>query len=120
MTVAQLDQALTADIAARKPDAEIARQIASWKLSERLTEASLERLNAHFARDAQAAQALALLADQSAFLDPPVSELTDTVAPDSAAQQRMIDAARNYVAQTLPRLPDFLANRTLERYDNSL
>jgi hypothetical protein len=34
--VAQLDQALTAAIAAHKPDAEIARQIASLELSERL------------------------------------------------------------------------------------
>ena len=31
----------------------------------------------------------------------------------------MLDAARNYVAQTLPRLPDFLATRTINRYDDS-
>ena len=30
VTVAQLDQALTAAITAHKPDAEIARQIATW------------------------------------------------------------------------------------------
>ena len=41
VTVAQLDQALNAALAAHKPDAEIARQIASLELSERLTEASL-------------------------------------------------------------------------------
>ena len=119
VTVAQLDQALTAALAARKPDAEIARQIASWDLSERLTEASLERLKARLAPGAQTAEALALLADRSAFLDPPVAELPGTAAPDSAAQQRMLDAARNYVAQTLPRLPDFLATRTINRYDDS-
>ena len=45
VTVAQLDQALTAAITAHKPDAEIARQIASLELSERITEASLNRLN---------------------------------------------------------------------------
>jgi VWFA-related protein len=119
-TVAQLEQALTAAIAAHKPDAEIARQIASLELSERLTEASLNRLNIRLAPDALAAQALALLADRSAFLDPPVAELPGTAAPDGAAQQRMLDAARNYVAQTLPRLPDFLATRTIKRYDDSL
>ncbi len=119
VTVAQLDQALTAAIAAHKPDAEIARQIASLELSERLTEASLSRLNLRLAQDALAAQALALLADQSAFLDPPVSELPDKAAPDNDTKQRMLDAARNYVAQTLPRLPDFLATRTINRYDDS-
>jgi hypothetical protein len=41
------------------------------ELSERLTEASLNRLNIRLAQDALAAQALALLADRSAFLDPP-------------------------------------------------
>ena len=119
ITVAQLDQALTAAIAAHKPDAEIARQIASLEISERLTEASLNRLNIRLAQDALAAQALALLADRSAFLDPPVAELPGTAAPDGAARQRMLDAARNYVAQTLPRLPDFLATRTIKRYDDS-
>ena len=119
VTVAQLDQALTAAIAAHKPDAEIARQLASLELSERLTEASLNRLNIRLAQDALAAQALALLADRSAFLDPPVAELPGTAAPDGAARQRMLDAARNYVAQTLPRLPDFLATRTIKQYDDS-
>jgi VWFA-related protein len=119
VTVAQLDQALTAAIAAHKPDAEIARQIASLELSERLTEASLNRLNIRLAQDALAAQALALLADRSAFLDPPVAELPGTAAPDGAPRQRMLDTARNYVAQTLPRLPDFLATRTIKRYDDS-
>jgi VWFA-related protein len=119
ITVAQLDQALTAAIAAHKPDAEIARQIASLELSERLTEASLNRLNIRLAQDALAAQALALLADRSAFLDPPVAELPGTAAPDGAARQRMLDAARNYVAQTLPRLPDLLATQAIKRYDDS-
>jgi hypothetical protein len=110
---------LTAAVTAHKPDAEIARQIATMELSEQLTEASLERLNARLAPGAQTAQAIALLADRSAFLDPPVAELPGTAAPDGAAQQRMLDAARNYVAQTLPRLPDFLATRTINRYDDS-
>ena len=117
--MAQLDQALTGAIAAHKPDAEIARQIASVELSERLTEASLNRLNIRLAQDALAAQALALLGDRSAFLDTPVAELPGTAAPDGPARQRMLDAARNYVAHTLPRLPDFLATRTIKRYDDS-
>jgi ethanolamine transporter EutH len=44
VTVAQLEQALTAAQSAHKADAEIARQIGGFELSERLTEASLSRL----------------------------------------------------------------------------
>lgn len=119
LTVAQLEQAISAAVAAHKPDAEIARQIGGMELSERVTEATLGRLNAYLAPGSQAALALQLLADRSAFLDPPAGELPATPAPDDATQQRMLAAARSYVAQTLPRLPNFLATRTINRYDDS-
>ena len=119
VTVAQLEQTLTTISAAHRPDAEIARQIAGIKLSERITEATLARLKAHLDADSQAALALQLLADQSAFLDPPASELPPISVPDDATQQRMLEAARNYVAQMLPRLPNLLATRSTLRYDDS-
>src|SRR6202167_6582842 len=106
VTVAQLEQALTAAHTAHRPDAEVARQIGGLELSERVTEASLNRLAAYLDAGSQAALALQLLADQSAFLDPPASEIPSTAAPDDAAQQRMIEAARSYVAQTGPQLPN--------------
>ena len=120
VTVAQLEQALATISAAHKPDAEIARQIAGLKLSERITEATLARLKAHLDTGSQAALALQLLADQSAFLDPPASELPATSVPDDTTQQRMLEALRNYVAQMLPRLPNLLAARSIHRYDDSL
>jgi len=119
VTVAQLEQALTAAAAAHKPDAEMARLIGGMELSERLSEARLGRLSEHLNAGSRAALALKLLADLSAFLDPPASELPSTAAPDEAAQQRMLVAARNYVAQSLPRLPNFLATRTTHRFDDS-
>ena len=118
-TVAQLDQALTAAYAEHKADADIARQIGKMELSERLTEPALIRLSAHVAAGSKAALALELLADQSAFLDPPASDLPAAAAPDGATQQRMLAAAQHYGAQTLPRLPNFLATRTINRYDDS-
>jgi VWFA-related protein len=118
ITVAQLEQALTAAHAAHRPDADIARQIGSLELSERLTEATLNRLAAYLDAGSQAALALQLLADQSAFLDPSASELPSTAAPDDAAQQRMIEAARSYVAQTVPQLPNLFAIRITNRYDD--
>jgi hypothetical protein len=119
VTVAQLSQALAAATNAHRADAETARQIASMELSERLTDETLSRLTSHLDARSQTALALQLLADQSAFLDPPASELPATAAPDDAAQQRMLAAARGYVAKTLPRLPNFLATRTINRFDDS-
>jgi hypothetical protein len=119
VTVAQLEQVLVIASAAHKSDADMVRQIDGMDLSERLTETTLDRLTAQLALGAQAALALRLLADQSAFLNPPNSELLPTAAPDDAAQQRMLDAARNYVTQTLTRLPNFLATRTTNRYDDT-
>ena len=119
VTVAQLEQALTAAHTAHRPDAEIARQIGGLELSERLTEATLNRLAAYLDADSQAALALQLLADQSVFLDPPASEIPSTAAPEEAAQQRMIEAARRYVAKTVPQLPNLFATLTTNRYDDS-
>jgi hypothetical protein len=119
LTVAQLTQTLSADVGAHKPDAEVARQIAGMELSERVTEATLARLTATLSADPQAALALQLLADQSVFLDPPAGELPSTPAPDEPTRQRVLDAARSYVAQTLPRLPNLLATETTNRYDDS-
>lgn len=119
ITVAQLTQTLTADLAARKPDADIARQIAGMELSERLTEATLAQLAVTMNAGTRAALALQLLADWSAFLDPPAGELPPTPNPDDPTQKRVLDAARNYLAQTLPRLPNLLATQTTRRYDDS-
>ena len=67
----------------------------------------------------QVTLALQLLADESAFLDPPSSELPATPAPDDATQHWMLEAARSYVLETLLRLPNFLAMRTTNRYDDN-
>ena len=119
VTVAQLEQALAAATAAHKTDAETARMIAGMELSERLSEGTLERLHTRLNADSQVALAMQLLADQSAFLDLPASELPAKYAPDQAAQLRMFDAAAHYVGETMAGLPNFLATRTTNRFDDS-
>jgi hypothetical protein len=118
-TVAQFERELTIACSAHKPDAEIAGKIGNTELTERLTETDLDRLKTLLVPGSQAAVALQLLAEKSAFLDPPASGLPAIAAPDEAAQQRMLEAARRYVEQTLPRLPNFLATRVINRYDDS-
>ena len=73
VTVAQLEQFLSSPGSVKKSDADLAHQISDMELSERLTEISLARLNAKLDKRTQAVLALQLLADQSAFLDPPAS-----------------------------------------------
>ncbi|KAA6458188.1 VWA domain-containing protein [Acidobacteria bacterium AB60] len=117
MTVAQVE-ALVAREGAKGKDAELARQLADVEPAERITLSTLTRLKAHLAAGSAAAEALQLLAYESAFLDPPASELPDQPAPDSEMQLRMIEGARRYVSQTLPGLPDFLATRVISLYDD--
>lgn len=119
LTVAQLEQKLAAFSASHKKDAEMIRQIGVMELSERLTEPTLNRLDAYLPQGSKSLLALRLLADQSAFLDPPPSEVPATPAPDDAAQREMVRAAVHYVLETLPRLPNFLTTRTVNRYDDS-
>jgi len=119
VTVQQLEQTLAAGNAAHRDDAEVARQLADMELSERLTSNSLDHFAAKLPLGLKTVLALQLLADRSAFLDPPASELPATAPPDTAAQQRMMDAARGYVVQTTPHLIDFFAIRTTYRFDDS-
>ena len=71
VTVAQLEEALAAAILEHRPDADVARQVNAMELSERLTENTLNRFAGKLALQPRTALALQLLADQSAFLDPP-------------------------------------------------
>ena len=119
LSVAQLEQLLSTAAAEHKPDAEIARKIDGLELSERITEVDLGRLNQHFANDSNTAAALLLLADRSAFLDPPANELPANPAPDAAAQQRLLQSAQKFAIETLPRLPNLLATRTTFGFDDS-
>ncbi|MGA9585500.1 MAG: hypothetical protein WBQ95_09245 [Terracidiphilus sp.] len=126
ITVQQLEQRLAAPASAASDhsevplavlqDATLAVQIDNIQLSERLTRATLERILKEHSFGLRTQRELQLLADRSALLDPPASELPDQPAPDLSQQQRMLDAARAYVFQTLTHLPNFFAMRTAERF----
>ena len=118
VNVAQLEQSLASDLAAHRADADIARKIGDFELSERLTSVTLDRFAKALAIGPRTALALELLSDQSALLDPPATELPATQPPDAASQQRMMDQARGYVVQTWPRLPNFFLTRTTHRFDD--
>jgi hypothetical protein len=119
VTVAQLGQALVVATAAHKADTEKARMVAGTELSERLSAATLERIDERLNAGPQVKLAMHLLAAGSEFRDLPASELPAKGAPDQATQLRMFDAAAHYVNETMARLPNVLATRTTNQFDDS-
>src|SRR5215831_5639151 len=89
LTVAQLEQVLAADVAARKQDTDIARRIAGITLTERVPQTTLARLIAQFHSSPQTSLALTVIADRSEFLDLPASELVADPVPDNETRVRM-------------------------------
>ncbi|MGD0618907.1 MAG: hypothetical protein ABSB67_14735, partial [Bryobacteraceae bacterium] len=85
VTVRELAEMLAAAQASRLSDEDIAREIAPVELTERLTETTLSSFSS--AQGNRTKRILRTLADESAFLDPPPSELT-TEAPPSPTEQK--------------------------------
>ena len=100
-----------------KTDADVARQLSALTLTERLSTARYQQLNALMPGE-KSQQALLALADSSAFLEPPAADIPATAAPDVAAQQRMLALTVGYLARTLPLLPDMFATRETRRFEN--
>jgi hypothetical protein len=61
-------------------------------------------------------QELRLLADASAFLDPPGDEILAEPPPDQDAQKKMLSKTSEYLENTIHKLPDLFAKQTTVRY----
>jgi hypothetical protein len=110
-----LEQALAA--AQSKTDAEVAQQLSGMELAERLSTATLKRLDAALPGE-KARQALLILADSSAFLDPPAAEIPADPMPDPAETRKMLVALVNYVNTTARQLPNLLAERDTTGFED--
>jgi hypothetical protein len=113
VTVAQLEQ-----IIREMPRNREAEQLANLQLTERLGNAQLASLAAVL-HGKNAREALEVVADQSALLVPPPSEIPADPPPDPAAQQRILAAAVDYLTQTISRLPNFFATRRTVSFDDT-
>ena len=116
VTVSQLEQTLTA--AQGKSDAEVAQQISDLELTERLSADKLSQLKAALPGK-QASENLRILADRSAFLAPPASDIPAIPAPDIAEQRRIMSLAVAYVTRTIPQLPNFFATRETTHFEDT-
>jgi hypothetical protein len=119
VTVEQLKQMLAAEQTAGKNDGDRAQQLNSLELTEQLTQPTLDRITAEFKPGPKTALSLKLLADSSAFLEPPAGELLEKAPPSAVDQRAMMKSAINFIGVTLHHMPDFLATRLTDSYDNS-
>jgi len=114
VTVAQLEQTVGA---AHQSDRDVARLLLGLQLTQRLSAERFDRLDqalpGHRSREA-----LLVVADLSAFLDLPASEVPANPAPDATMQKQILSRAVDYVAAATLRLPDFLVTRRLTRFED--
>jgi VWFA-related protein len=99
-----------------KRDSGVAKELERLQLTERLSTPNLTMLNAELP-GTKSKSALTALADASVFLVPAAADVLARRAPDLNEQRRVMALTVDYLGKTLPRLPDFYANRTTVRYD---
>ncbi|MDE3104798.1 MAG: hypothetical protein KGK08_06455 [Acidobacteriota bacterium] len=116
VSVEQLDQMLAVNQG--KPDAEVAHQLAGVELTECLSSVRLQQLQKEFP-GAATQGALMQLADLSAFLPLPASEVARDPTPDASSLRQMLDKLAAYVNLTVRQLPNFTATRTTTGFEDS-
>jgi hypothetical protein len=114
LNIAQLEQLL--GTLRGKRDAAAARRLAGVALTERASSGRLARWQAELPGQ-RAREALLALADASAFLDPPEEDIPATPAPEMPELKQIVTRTVDYVNKTLPRLPDFSAQRTTTLFE---
>lgn len=102
---------------AGRSDAECARLMADVRLTARLDEQSAVELRRTLPGE-KSRDALIILADQSAFLALSSSQLGPQEMPSVQEQRQIMALVVSYVTQAIPKLPDFLATRTLSRFED--
>jgi VWFA-related protein len=116
VTVQQVAEMLTSTHASGRADTEIARGIAHYELTERLTEARLAVLSR--GEGERTRLALRILADESAFLDPPARELPGGEPPSPAERQAILERAAAYALAYTRNLPNFVCTQVTRRFDD--
>lgn len=117
VTVSQLEQMLSN--ARVTPDLSLALELSDLELTERLTSARADPLSAELPGP-YSRRSLLVLADMSAFLDPPADETAANPPPDLDAQRKMIALTSEYLNKTLHRMPDFFATRETTSFQSKV
>lgn len=116
VTVEKLEKMLKA--AHEKPDARVAKELSDLELTERLSAAKLSRWEADLPGP-ESRRSLVMLADASAFFDPPAAEILAALPPDLAAQRQIVSLTVDYATRTIHRLPNFYATEDTIHFEDS-
>jgi hypothetical protein len=116
VTVEQLGELLKT--AHGKSEGDVVRQLSDVELTERLSSTDLASWTAE-SRGKKARQALIAVADASAFLNPPASEILPGPQPDENTQRHIISLTADYLHSTMSRLPNYYATRVVDRYEET-
>lgn len=117
ITVDQLDQLLAK--LQGKSDAKIAHELEDVQLSERVNLTRLARWEEKYP-GSHTQQELIKLADLSAFLDPPASDIIPDPPPDQDTQRHMLWTAEQYMGSAMSRLPDFSVTSETTHFEAAL
>src|ERR1700722_14275964 len=102
-----------------KPDGKVSGELEDVQLAERVSPARLARWEADFPGK-RTQEELIKLADMSAFLNPPASDVLRDPPPDANTEERMLAFAEDYVKLTTVRLPNFYATRETTHFEDTL
>jgi hypothetical protein len=116
VTVRQLDGILAEARAKGAADDAIADRIAHFDLTERLTRAELSHLSSGLGQRTVAA--LELLADRSAFLDPPAEAIAPDAPPCPAELHAIVKRAVEYTLTYVKELPNIVCLMIVSRFDD--
>jgi VWFA-related protein len=101
----------------KQSDAKAAARLCDLQLSERLSARKLAAFESALPGP-ESRRALAVLADQSEFLEPPPAEIPNQPVPSVAQQREIIAKSIDHVQATLHRLPNLFANRDTIRFED--
>jgi hypothetical protein len=104
-------------VAQGTPDADLAQKFSSLVLTDRLSGPRLAELSSKLPGDKSRLQ-LMLIADQSIFLPAPAADIPADAAPDAAAAREMLIKVANYVNQTVRQLPNLVATRFTNGFED--
>jgi len=113
VTVEQLENKLAA--LHGKKDQDLAKRLAGMELSERLNSAKLAEIEAGLPGE-KSRMALLVMADASAFLQPPTAEISVTAPPDLDTERLILKKAAESIVASIQKFPDFVARETTSRF----
>lgn len=118
VTVAQLESFLTSSRTQKLADKEIAERLSRVDLCEELSAGTLARVLRESSPGPESLQQLDILAAGSILEPPPSAELPRDPAPDQSTQTRILATARDVAKHSLHVLPDLLAIRETQSFNN--